>query len=146
MNLAKNILAMLLVTGTLWGCSLSQEREAGKWFDLAGSDWQIQDIDGQPVEVDSEVTIRFAEEGRVYGNSSCNRYHGGWSAEGSQLEFSQMAATRMACPDNLMHQENRFLRLLGDVQNYRLEAGGRLVLETVNGTRITAVASDSEPE
>jgi len=146
MNLAKNILAMLLVTGSLWGCSLSQEREAGKRIVLAGSQWQVQDIDGQPVEADSDVTIRFAEEGRVSGNSSCNVYQGGWSADGSQLEFSQMAATRMACPENLMHQENRFLRVLGDVQNYRFEPSGRLVLETVNGTRITAIPSviDSE--
>lgn len=146
MSLAKNIFAMVLVTGTLWGCSVSQEQEAGKQIALAGSQWQVQEIDGQPVETDSEVTIGFSEEGRVFGNSSCNRYQGGWHAEDNLIELSRMAATRMACPDTLMHQETRFLQLLGNVQNYRFERDGRLVLETVEGTRIIAVPSVIGPE
>lgn len=141
MNLARNIVAMVLVTGSLWGCSMSQSQDASKPVALAGSQWQVQEIDGEPVAADSEVTIGFSEEGRVFGNSSCNRYQGGWHAEDNLLELSRMAATRMACPDTLMHQESRFLQLLGNVQNYRFEPDGRLVLETVEGVRITAVPS-----
>jgi heat shock protein HslJ len=146
MSLAKNILAMLLVTGSLWGCSLSQERATGKTMSLAGSQWQVQEIDGDPVSQDGEVTIAFSEEGRVSGTSSCNRYQGGWDASGNQLELSRMAATRMACPAPLMQQESRFLKLLGDVRRYQFEADGRLVLETVDGARITAVRRASKQE
>jgi heat shock protein HslJ len=93
------------------------------------------------VSQDGEVTIAFSEEGRVSGTSSCNRYQGGWDASGNQLELS-----RMACPAPLMQQESRFLKLLGDVRRYQFEADGRLVLETVDGARITAVRRASEQE
>lgn len=146
MSLAKNILAMLLVTGSLWGCSLSQERATGKTMSLTGSQWQVEAIDGDPVAEDSDVTIAFSDEGRVSGSSSCNRYHGGWNASDNQLEFSRMAATRMACLEPLMQQENRFLKLLGDVRHYQFAADGRLVLETADGTRITAVPQPSGQE
>ncbi|OJS99078.1 META domain-containing protein [Marinobacter nauticus] len=146
MSLAKNILAMLLVTGSLWGCSLSQERATGKTMNLAGSQWQVEEIDGDPVAEGSDVTIAFTDEGRVSGSSSCNRYQGGWDANGNQLELSRMAATRMACPEPLIQQENRFLKLLGDIRHYQFEADGRLVLETADGTKMTAVPQPSGKE
>lgn len=49
MNLAKNIFAMVLVTGSLWGCSLSEKKKAGTWLELAGSQRQVQSIEGQLV-------------------------------------------------------------------------------------------------
>ncbi|GGC63668.1 hypothetical protein [Marinobacter halophilus] len=49
MNLAKNIIAMVLVTGSLWGCSLSEKKKTGKWLELAGSQRQVQSIDGRLV-------------------------------------------------------------------------------------------------
>jgi hypothetical protein len=45
-----------------------------------------------------------------------------------------------------MQQESRFLKLLGDVRRYQFEADGRLVLETVDGARITAVRRASKQE
>ncbi|MBB5319746.1 META domain-containing protein [Marinobacter oulmenensis] len=144
MSLAKNIMAMLLVTGSLWGCSLSQEREGDGSETLAGSQWRVEAIGDQPVAEGSTVTIGFSEDGRVFGSSSCNRYNGGWHVQGGTLEFSQMAATRMVCPDPAMAQENRFLELLEDVHRYQLEADGRLVLETPEGVTITAVPKGSE--
>ena len=108
MSLAKNVMAMLLITGSLWGCSLNAEKEGGTPGSLAGSQWLVEEIDGEPVLEGSEVTIGFTDEGRVFGSSSCNRYNGGWHIQGQELVFSQMAATRMACPETLMQQENRF--------------------------------------
>ncbi|CCG96896.1 conserved hypothetical protein; putative exported protein [Marinobacter nauticus ATCC 49840] len=138
MSLAKNVMAMLLITGSLWGCSLNAEKEGGKPGSLAGSQWMVEEIDGEPVLEGSEVTIGFNDEGRVFGSSSCNRYNGGWHIQGQELVFSQMAATRMACPETLMQQENRFLKLLGDVHGYQFAADGRLVLETGQGVTILA--------
>ncbi|MFB2764535.1 MULTISPECIES: META domain-containing protein [Marinobacter] len=115
-------------------------------MNLAGSQWQVEEIDGDPVAEGSDVTIAFTDEGRVSGSASCNRYQGGWDANGTQLELSRMAATRMACPEPLMQQENRFLKLLGDVQHYQFEADGRLVLETADGTKMTAVPQSSGRE
>ena len=46
MSLAKNVMAMLLITGSLWGCSLNAEKEGGKPGSLAGSQWLVEEIDG----------------------------------------------------------------------------------------------------
>src|SRR5690606_40326810 len=73
MSLAKNVMAMLLITGSLWGCSLNAEKEGGEPGSLAGSQWLVEEIDGEPVLEGSEVTIGFTDEGRVFGSSSCNR-------------------------------------------------------------------------
>lgn len=147
MSNAKNILAMLMVTGSLWGCSLNQSKEADEsQMNLAGSQWQVESIGGKSVIPDSDITIGFTDQGRVYGGASCNRYQGGWSAEGNHLEFSHMAATRMACAAELMDQEDRFLKLLSEAEVYELEADGKLILETASGQMIKATASAGSPE
>ncbi|MGC8120669.1 META domain-containing protein [Marinobacter sp. VGCF2001] len=142
MTLAKNIMAMLLVTGSLWGCALNTQSSSGAAVSLAGSQWQVLEIDGEPVIADSEVTLAFTEQGRVFGSSSCNRFNGGWHMQGEKLSFTHMAATKMACLDALMQQENRFLSLLGDVDRYQVENDGRLVLTTGQGTTLRALPSD----
>ncbi|MBN7770296.1 META domain-containing protein [Marinobacter daepoensis] len=144
MSLAKNIIAMLLVTGSLWGCSISQEQGGDGQMSLAGSQWLVEEIAGEPLVAESQVTIGFTDEGRVFGSSSCNRYNGGWHVQGEELTFSQMATTRMACPGTLMQQEDRFLKLLGDVHRYQVTSDGQLVLETDDGITILATPS-SDP-
>jgi len=129
-SFSKNIIAVTLVTGSLWGCSLAQEKESEKQEALTGSQWFVQEIAGEPVLEKRDITITFDEEGSVYGSSSCNRYSGSWESSGNQLMFSTLASTRMACPEALMRQENRFLKLLGGVRQYQVDNAGRLVLKT----------------
>src|SRR5690554_4411861 len=130
MSFSKNMLVVTLVTSSLWGCSITQEKETENQMALAGSQWHVQEIAGAPAVGKSEITITFSEEGSVYGSSSCNRYSGSWESSGNQLMFSTLASTRMACPEALMRQENRFLKLLGGVRQYQVDNAGRLVLKT----------------
>ena len=44
----------------------------------------------------------------------------------------------MACPPALMEQEQRFLRQLEGVRAHRMDAAGRLVLESADGAEIVA--------
>ena len=77
------------------------------------------------------VTIAFAPDGKVSGNSGCNRFMGSYTLSGEGLSFSDMAVTRMACPSPQMATEQRFLDLLkkitratpGENAQLRLMAG-----------------------
>ncbi len=104
---------------------------------LAGAEWAVSSINGQPVIKDSKVTMQF-EDGRVYGAGSCNRFMGGYTpGEGLTIQLSQMASTMMACPEDLMNQESLFLKTLGDVTGYSID-GATATLRTEDGRTIVA--------
>ena len=65
------------------------------------------------------------------GFSGCNRFSGSYAREGASehgavLSFGNMRSTMMACPEG-MDLEQRFLKILPDVDNFTLR-DGRLVL------------------
>ena len=134
--------AIALVSMT--GCTTSSEpaapatKPAPAGAALAGDEWSVFEINGQPIVANSSPTIKF-EEGRVFGAGSCNRFMGGYtlSADGLKLEMSQMASTMMACPDPLMQQEGAYLKALGAVTGYSV-ADGVLTLSTPDGQTIRA--------
>ncbi len=105
---------------------------------LGGGEWAVFEINGKPVVANSRPTITF-EDNRVFGAASCNRFMGGYtvSADGLNLEMSQMASTMMACPDELMAQEDQFLGTLAAVKGYSV-AGGVLTLSAPDGKTIKA--------
>jgi heat shock protein HslJ len=70
---------------------------------LAGSEWQVRDFAGNPVDV--ETWIAFKADGTVVGNGGCNQFNGGYTENGRSLQFGPIAATRKACPDPKMSVE-----------------------------------------
>ncbi|HAB14929.1 MAG TPA: META domain-containing protein [Verrucomicrobiota bacterium] len=94
---------------------------------LAGSSWSVLNINnGRQAVVglvsDSTITMAFDTEGRVSGTTGCNRYTAAYSAEGDTLRFSSVAATRRACDNRaLQEQEEAFLRALESVATLRFE-------------------------
>mgnify|MGYP001818015786 FL=1 len=105
---------------------------------LTGLEWIVETIGDVPVAEKSEATILFLEEGRVAGNSSCNRFTGSFQLTGEGLSFGQMAGTMMACEEALSRQEARFLELLQKTHRFAIDPNGRLVLHTPNGQSIKA--------
>lgn len=105
---------------------------------IAGTSWNVTMINnGRQAVVgivsDSTVTMVFDTEGRVSGSAGCNRYTAAYHAEGDTLRFSSVAATRLACPDQaLTEQEQAFLRALESVATLGFE-GDRLVLRDKDG-------------
>jgi len=94
---------------------------------LDDSEWRLSDLgNGQPVAV--EVTLAF-DGTQVSGKSGCNRYFSkivdGETA--SSLKFGLIGGTRMACPGEAMAVEDRYLGLLGKVNDFSFQ-GGRLLL------------------
>ena len=106
--------------------------------DLANSRWKLADIDGTPIDASVEATLQFDDQ-NVSGRGGCNQYGGKYTLDGSQITFSDLAWTDMACQDPAMSTEFSFLSAL--------ESGGTIVnidgaieLNSVDGTilRFTA--------
>jgi heat shock protein HslJ len=96
--------------------------------ELVGS-WTVEFIDRSP------AFIQFTEDDKVGGNSSCNRFTGSYTFSETQLSFGQAASTRMACPQVLMEQEQRFLAALARIAQVQLE-NGMLELTDADGALV----------
>lgn len=81
------------------------------------------------------------QDGSVAGFSGCNRFHGGIELTGDSIIFKQLASTLMACADNEMKLEDRFLKsitekklqfIITDNLLYLGEGTNRLVFEIEN--------------
>ncbi|MBK9738997.1 MAG: META domain-containing protein [Actinobacteria bacterium] len=57
-------------------------------------------------------TITFDAKGRVFGDSGCNRFTGGYTVKGDSITIGPLASTLMACPDRQMAAEATFLTRL----------------------------------
>ena len=75
---------------------------------LGGTSWTLATLNGQPALKDTTVTLNFVA-GKVAGSDGCNNYSGSYTADGTNIKFSQpMAATMMACPDPIMKQATAY--------------------------------------
>lgn len=88
---------------------------------LAGSSWQIEDVDSGGIIDKANLTVNFGEEGWVSGSSGCNSYTGGYSVNGYELELGELAATMMACPEAIMDLESKFLDVLGGAIDFSID-------------------------
>jgi heat shock protein HslJ len=97
--------------------------------ELAGTRWVLTQLGSDPV-VSAEgrpeqfITLDSSQQ-RVAGNAGCNRLLGSYALEGDHLSFSQMATTRMACPD--MERETALLKSLEATKSWRID-GAQLEL------------------
>lgn len=140
------LLAAIAALTTMTACASSGQQagehttsghKAGK-HSLAGPEWTIFEIGGQPAMTGVQATINF-EDGRAFGAGSCNRYTGGFTSTGtSQIKFGPMASTMMACPQPMMDQEGRLLKTLEGVTSYSIGADGVLTLKTADGQTVRA--------
>ncbi|NJL83635.1 MAG: META domain-containing protein [Chloroflexaceae bacterium] len=105
---------------------------------LQGAEWVVEDINGKGIIDRSRVTLNFLEENRLVGMASCNNYITTYSLTGEGLTISQAAATLKACTPALMNQEQLFLEVLKNIQQFEISADGTLILQTNDQRTITA--------
>ena len=108
---------------------------------LTGRDWTLMRLGGEDVEplADGRRPNLHFEPDRVYGFTGCNRVTGGYRVDGPEMEFSQLAMTRMACAEG-MELEQRFSSALETVTGYAVD-GGRLLLLDAGGETIAELAN-----
>ena len=113
---------------------------------LEGTHWSVEDISSQGVVDRSHTTIHFLPENRVAGDSSCNRYMGGFEIDGQALKFLPLAGTMRACLEALMNQERAFYDAMANVTAWEIDAEKDLLyLKNAAGeTIIRAFRSEAE--
>jgi len=97
--------------------------------DLAGVEWVLTHFGREdPAPPEPAITLVFEGE-RIVGSSGCNRYFAGVEAGEApgELAIGPVGSTRMACPEDQMALEDRYLKGLGSVVRFGF-ATGKLVL------------------
>jgi len=114
---------------------------------LAGTSWRAVGINNgrgavASVVLGSEVTMIFGNDGRVTGFAGCNHYNAGYESDASHLKFTPAAATRKMCAsDDVMQQEQAFLKALESVDTLRFE-GNRLDMRRADGALAISLMQD----
>ena len=104
--------------------------------ELAGAPWHWQGPEGNPVARDL-YTLELTADGRALVRADCNRGGGRYLQEaGGRLTLTPIATTKMGCPAGSL--DTVFLRQLGEVEGYRLDADAlRLTLRGGGAMRFT---------
>jgi heat shock protein HslJ len=135
----KKIIAVAGMAFCLCACASSPDSGEVTGSPAAGAllterEWVVEDLAGGGVIDRSRITLNFDAEGRVSGRASCNRYTAGYQQQGGSLSFTSAAATKMACAESLMNQEQAFFRILGAISRFTIDDTGALILEGEKGT------------
>ena len=97
---------------------------------LIGTKWLLVELQGQAVVNNGEskelFCLQLSQDGKVSAYAGCNRMFGGYELkEGFRIHFTDMASTRMACPD--MKTEQILGEALQTSDNYSLN-GNKMTL------------------
>ena len=96
-------------------------------------EWRVKSIDGVDVVGDSNVTLTFGADGRLHGNASVNNYNASWISEGERLVISMAVTTKMMGSEELMKQEDSYLKTLAGVVRFKPLREGIVLLTKNNG-------------
>ncbi len=118
--------------------ALAEHLMANDMAPLLGQEWVIEDIAGSGVIDDSLPSLQFLADGQLAGNATCNRIIGSYQSNGKHLKITTVGTTMMACPEALMNQEQKLLKLLPNIESYLIDKTGALILTTSYKTRIVA--------
>lgn len=104
---------------------------------IAGIDWRITALGGQPLPPEArDPVLRFeaGHDGATFAASAgCNRFAGTARIEGDGLSFGPARATRMACPPPLDAAEAALAAALGETARWEID-GTTLRLSDAAGT------------
>lgn len=117
----------MVESGTLTakGCRAAARQAA------LGGRWTLVELAGMPVRAAREAFLEFdPAAAQAAGSTGCNRLSTGYAQNGQALKFQGAISTRMACPAPAMELEQRFLKALTAVAEFRME---REMLVLVDG-------------
>ncbi|SHF78618.1 Heat shock protein HslJ [Salegentibacter echinorum] len=99
---------------------------------ITNTTWELVELDGSKIDQTNiegkkiQFTLNSTDQ-RVFGNSGCNNFNGSYNLEdGLRIKFSQIASTRMACPENEIN-EQEVLDVFNKTDNYTVN-GNKLML------------------
>lgn len=111
----KQFVCICLMLLSVISCKSTKEK-----LSLTGVKWIAESLNGKELKLKergSEVSIVFnADKKQVNGKAGCNHFFGGYTEDGQSLTFSNMGATKMACPD--MDIEVVFFKVLDGTKSF----------------------------
>jgi uncharacterized lipoprotein YbaY/heat shock protein HslJ len=110
---------------------------------LTGREWIVEDVDNKGVIDNTQMSLNFTNDGLLGGRGACNQYTTSYQLSGEGLTTQAIASTQMACPPALMHQDDQFLEVLGDVARFDIDDTGALLLITSDNRTIKAYAAQA---
>ncbi|MFC1464841.1 MAG: META domain-containing protein [Candidatus Brachytrichaceae bacterium NZ_4S206] len=110
---------------------------------LAGSSWVLESLNGQPPLSETIITLNF-EGNRVNGSDGCNRFMGGYTLDGFNIAFGQLAGTLMACPEPIMKQAADFQQALANARSFRAVDGRLTLLDEAGNAVATFVVQETD--
>lgn len=100
---------------------------------LQGAEWHINQINGE--NLGSVIaTLTFLPDGRVAGQTGCNRFFGEYKIGGESVEISSVGMTRRACPPNVAEVEQQYMSQLSQTVSIEFDSVGALVLKGRSGS------------
>ena len=112
--------------------------QASNPFALAGTNWRLVSYGpaSAPIPaVSAENThLTFDEQRRLSGNMGCNSFGADYKlADSNRMIFGVVMSTMMACPGQIMDQEQAVLQVINGEATYQL-----------NGDNLTITATDGK--
>ena len=123
--------------------------------DLIGPTWVLKEYtppDGSataPLD-DPDSTVKFEMDDTVNGSGACNTYDGTFVSDGTDIDIEIGSVTKLLCDQPTMDQEQMFLQLLDEAQEYRvIDDGSKLEMlaeRTINDQQedVIILAFDAE--
>ncbi|MFP2769634.1 META domain-containing protein [Oceanisphaera sp. KMM 10153] len=105
---------------------------------LAGSAWQVRNLNGVDIPAAAEGSLNFSDDGRLHGRAFCNGFNGSYQLQGDKLDTAELATTMMLCTPKQMERERTMLDILGQSRRIELHADGTLVIFAADGRTLTA--------
>ncbi|MFL6547425.1 MAG: META domain-containing protein [Povalibacter sp.] len=106
----------------------------GVTHELEGTRWALVRLNEDPIQLKADQREPFfvlePSEHRISGDGGCNRMVGRYEQTGQTLHFTELAMTRMACPN--MQMEESLQQALTSAANWSIE-GSQLKLLDVSG-------------
>jgi heat shock protein HslJ len=107
---------------------------------LAGTHWRLVSVGGMAADAGRrEPFILLDVNGQISGGTGCNRFAGGYVADGDYLTIGQVATTRMYCA-GVWEQERAILDALSQVARWQAK-GDRLELIGETGVVVAVFAA-----
>lgn len=118
-------LVALCLSCKMFSSKTEKTKQSEEKLDLYTTQWQLLKIGAikpKLIREEKYLTITFDKENSYFsGFSGCNKYFGNYALKNTNhLSISNVNATKMACPENDMSIEEKYLPMLQRVDNYTI--------------------------
>ncbi|HMB76946.1 MAG TPA: META domain-containing protein [Kiloniellaceae bacterium] len=138
------VVAAVLLSGlALAACETSGAQGAGSRDNpLKNTSWLAEDIEGTAAAGNVQSTLNVALDNQVTGSGGCNNYFGLAVIEGDSFSMGPVGSTKMACPEVMMAQEQRFFAALTKARRFETK-DGQLSLFDESGSLVLRLSRTS---